>query len=211
MNALYTYCHTIISFANTTRVMDKNILLIKNMVCNRCIMAVEDILQRRGIPYTNIHLGELHTAQPLSEKQKDLLSKDLQQIGFGLIDNKTGGMIEKIKRLVIKRARNEVSEDDSRLKLSTYLSAQLHHEYTYLSNLFSSVESRTIENYFIEQRIEYVKELLVYGELTLSQIAMKLEYSSTAHLSGQFKKVTGLTPSHYKQIGQAKRKTLDEI
>lgn len=181
------------------------------MVCNRCIMAVEDILRRNGIAHTNVQLGELHSEQPLSEEEKELLSTELQQIGFELIDNKTGGVIDKIKRLVIKRARNEVGEDISRLKLSTYLAAELHHEYTYLSSLFSSVESRTIENYYIEQRIEYVKELLVYGELSLSEIAIKLEYSSTAHLSGQFKKITGLTPSHYKQIGQAKRKTLDQV
>jgi AraC-like DNA-binding protein len=135
----------------------------------------------------------------------------LNKIGFTLIDSKVSAIIEKVKKLTISRARNQVDEKEARLKLSTFLTNHVHHEYTYLSNLFSSIENRTIENYFIEQRIEYVKELLVYGELTLSQIALELEYSSTAHLSGQFKKVTGLTPSHYKQIGVEKRKGLDQV
>ena len=120
-------------------------------------------------------------------------------------------MAEKIKKLVIRRARNLATEEDAKLKLSNYLSSALHHDYSYLSNLFSSIEGRTIENYFIEQRIEYVKELLVYDEMTLSEIALQLEYSSTAHLSAQFKKVTGLTPSHYKKIGIEKRKALDHV
>src|ERR1044071_2782681 len=97
------------------------------------------------------------------------------------------------------------------MKLSDYLSSKLHHEYTYVSSLFSSIEGRTIENYYIEQRIEQAKELLTYGEMTLSQIALELEYSSTAHLSSQFKKITGLTPSHFKQIGAQKRKAIDQV
>jgi AraC-like DNA-binding protein len=112
---------------------------------------------------------------------------------------------------VIKKARNEVDEHESRTKLSNYLSTQLHHEYSYLSSFFSSIEGRTIENYFIEQRIEKAKELLIYGENNLSQIAFELEYSSVAHLSAQFKKVTGLTPSHFKTIGASKRKALDKV
>src|SRR5436190_21351590 len=121
------------------------------------------------------------------------------------------GLVEKIKQLVIKKARNEVSEKERKTKLSVYLSQHLHHEYTYLSSFFSSVEGRTIENYFIEQRIEKAKELLVYGQMTLSAIAYELEYSSVAHLSSQFKKITGLTPSYFKQVGTQKRKSLDHI
>jgi len=120
-------------------------------------------------------------------------------------------LIEKIKQLVIKRARNEGDEKGSKTKLSHYLSGEVNHEYSYLSSLFSSVEGRTIENYFIEQRIEKAKELLVYDQLTLSQIAFDLEYSNVAHLSTQFKKVTGLTPTYFKEIGVAKRKSLDDI
>ena len=181
------------------------------MVCNRCISAVEDILNNMAIPFKSVQLGEVELKSALKDTEKDALAEQLELTGFQLIDSRISGIIEKIKKLTIQRARNQVNEDDAKLKLSTFLSNHLHHEYTYLSSIFSSVESRTIENYFIEQRIEYVKELLVYGELTLSEIAMKLEYSSTAHLSGQFKKVTGLTPSYYKQLGTNKRRSLDEV
>lgn len=191
--------------------MAPNILLIKNMVCRRCMMAVEDILRKVPIPFEQILIGEVHTSASLSDEQRERLRQDLEQIGFELIDNRMSGLIEQIKQHVIKRARNGLSEQDSKKRLSDYLSAQLHHEYTYLSSLFSSIEGRTIENYYIEQRIEHVKELLTYGEMTLSQIALELEYSSTAHLSGQFKKITGLTPSHFRQIGAEKRKALDQV
>ena len=122
-----------------------------------------------------------------------------------------GGTVEKIKQLVIKKARNEVTDKEKKIKLSAYLSQNLHYEYTYLSSLFSSVEGYTIENYFIQQRIEKVKELLAYDEMTLSTIAFEMEYSSTAHLSSQFKQVTGLTPSHFKKVGSSKRKLLDHV
>jgi AraC family transcriptional regulator len=191
--------------------MSSTTLLVKNMVCNRCILAVEDILQNEMIPFQKVSFGEIHFAEEPSQQQKDRLTKRLTTIGFEIIDNHTGGLIEKIKTLVIKRARNEVTEQERKLKLSRYVSENVNHEYTYLSSLFSSVEGRTIENYFIEQRIEKAKELLVYGQLTLSQIAFDLEYSSVAHLSNQFKKITGLTPTHFKKIGMDKRRSLDTI
>jgi AraC family transcriptional regulator len=191
--------------------MSSTTLLVKNMVCHRCILAVEDILQNENIPFQKVSFGEIHLREELSQDQKERLSKKLTGIGFELIDNYTGGLIEKIKSLVIKKARNEVDEKESKKKLSHYLSEKVNHEYTYLSSLFSSVEGRTIENYFIEQRIEKAKELLIYGQLTLSQIAFDLEYSSVAHLSTQFKKITGLTPTYFKEIGMAKRKSLDKI
>ena len=134
-----------------------------------------------------------------------------ESIGFELIENRNTAMIENIKQLVIKRARNETSDQENSIKLSKFILSKINHEYTYLSSLFSSVEGRTIENYFIEQRIEKVKELLVYGQLTLSQIAFDLEYSSVSHLSTQFKKITGLTPTHFKEIGITKCKSLDII
>lgn len=186
-------------------------LLVKNMVCNRCILAVEDILKNEMIPFKSVTIGEMHLAGEVSPDQRDRLIQRLDKIGFELIDNYTGGLIEKIKQLVIKKARTEVTEKEKKIKLSQYLSANVNHEYTYLSSLFSSVEGRTIENYFIEQRIEKAKELLIYGQLTLSQISFDLEYSSVAHLSTQFKKVTGLTPSYFKEIGAAKRTSLDKI
>lgn len=186
-------------------------LLVKNMVCHRCILAVEEILKNESIPSQMVVIGEIYLLSPLSEIQKESLSKRLNAIGFELIDNYTSGLIEKIKQLVIKRARNEVHENDRKLKLSNYLSNNVNHEYTYLSSLFSSVEGRTIENYFIEQRIEKAKELLIYGQMTLSQIAFDLEYSSVAHLSTQFKKITGLTPSYFKEVGLQKRRALDKV
>jgi AraC family transcriptional regulator len=191
--------------------MPSTTLLVKNMVCHRCILAVEDILRYEKIPFQKVSFGEIYLQEELLEEQRERLTKKLIAIGFELIDNYTGGLIEKIKNLVIKKARNEVDEKESKTKLSNYLSQKVNHEYTYLSSLFSSVEGRTIENYFIEQRIEKAKELLVYGQLTLSQIAFDLDYSSTAHLSTQFKKITGLTPTYFKEIGMAKRKSLDKI
>ncbi|MFL5787728.1 MAG: helix-turn-helix domain-containing protein [Flavisolibacter sp.] len=186
-------------------------LFVKNMVCHRCQLAVEGILKQSDIAFDKVITGEIHLSSKLTETQHEQLKNRLTPIGLELIDNRASGMIEKIKQLVIKKARNEVPEKESNNKLSSYLSSHLHHEYTYLSSLFSSVEGRTIENYFIEQRIEKVKELLVYNELSLSQIAFDMDYSSVAHLSNQFKKITGLTPSHFKEIGSAKRKLLDKV
>ena len=191
--------------------MSSNTLLVKNMVCLRCVLAVEDILNHAAIPFAKVLFGEIHLINELAGEQKELLKKKLADIGFELIDNRMSGLIEKIKTHVIKKARNDVNEKDNNMKLSNYLSDKLHHEYTYLSSLFSSVEGRTIENFFIEQRIEKAKELLIYGQMTLSEIAYELEYSSVAHLSGQFKKITGLTPSYFKEVGSSRRKPLDSI
>lgn len=181
------------------------------MVCHRCVMAVENILQTETIPFYKVIFGEIHLRDELTDDQKSRLLQNLDKIGFEMIDNQTSGLVEKIKQLVIKRARNEMDSETNRIKLSIYISDVVHHEYTYLSSLFSSVEGRTIENYFIEQRIEKAKELLIYDQLTLSQIAHELEYSSVAHLSTQFKKITGLTPTYFKEIGTEKRKALDNI
>ena len=181
------------------------------MVCHRCILAVEEISRNESIPFQKIIFGEIHLSDELSPDKKERLTKELEAVGFELIDNHSSALIEKIKKLVIRKARNEADEKERTIKLSHYLSGNVNHEYTYLSSLFSSVEGRTIENYFIEQRIEKAKELLVYGQLTLSQIAFDLDYSSVAHLSAQFKKITGLTPTHFKEIGIAKRISLDKI
>jgi AraC family transcriptional regulator len=191
--------------------MSQEILFIKNMVCHRCVLAVEDVLKKEAMPFQKVIAGEIHLAEKLSTEKNDLLKIRLNAIGLELIDNRMSGLIEKIKQLVIKKARNEVEEKESKTKLSAWLSQHLHHEYTYLSSFFSSVEGRTIENYFIEQRIEKVKEMLVYNEMTLSQISFEMEYSSVAHLSNQFKKITGLTPSHFRKVGSIKRKMIDHI
>jgi len=191
--------------------MSENILLVKNMVCRRCMLAVETILEKTSIKFQKVDVGEIHLAEAISHEQQNLLSSEFTAIGLELIDNKNKGLIEKIKQLVLKKARNEVEEHEKKMKLSAYLSQNLYYEYTYLSGLFSSIEGYTIENYFIQQRIEKVKELLVYNQMTLSTISFEMEYSSTAHLSSQFKQVTGLTPSHFKKVGSEKRKLLDHI
>ena len=202
---------TAVALFSNLSLMATHILLVKNMVCHRCVLAVEGILQNIDIPFHKVLFGEIHVAAELEEAQKSNLIQQLEQVGFELIDDRTGGMIEKIKQVIILKARNKLDEKESKLKLSELLCNHLFLEYTYLSSLFSSIEGRTIENYFIEQRIEHAKELLIYGQMTLSEIAMELEYSSTAHLSSQFKKITGLTPSHFKGVGVSKRKSLDKV
>jgi YesN/AraC family two-component response regulator len=173
-------------------------------------MSVEDILHKNSIPFDKVLVGEIHL-KSVNEKQRNILSEKLQAIGLELIDNRIGSLVEKIKKLVIKKARNEIESKEKKVKLSNYLSSHLNHEYTYLSSLFSELEGRTIENFFITHRIEKAKELIVYGQMNLSEIAFELDYSSVAHLSGQFKKITGLTPTHFKEVGISKRKTLDKI
>jgi AraC-like DNA-binding protein len=186
-----------------------NSLFIKNMVCHRCIMVVGDILVRQGIKAKNITLGEVALEQPLAEGEKANLEEALEAVGFELIDDKKSRIIEKIKNVIISLVHEQ--DSDTKFTLSEVLAAELHHDYNYLSNLFSAVEGTTIEKYFIAQRIERVKELLVYDELSLSEIAFRLNYSSVAYLSNQFKKVTGLTPSHFKSIKDNKRQPLDGI
>ncbi|MCM4151218.1 AraC family transcriptional regulator [Arenibacter sp. N53] len=181
------------------------------MVCHRCILAVENILKNILIPYQKVNIGEIRLMVVPSRNEKERLNKELNAVGFEIIDNNTGRLIEKIKNLVIKMARNEVDEEVNRINLSTYLSSNVHHEYTYLSSLFSFIEGRTIENYFIEQRIEKAKELLTYDQMTLSQIACELNYCGVSHLSKQFKNITGLTPSLFKSQGIAQRFPIDKI
>lgn len=191
--------------------MSADILFVKNMVCLRCILAVEDVLRDLVIPFKVVSVGEIQLLEKMLQEKTDLLCISLARIGLELIDNRTAVTIEKIKQLIIKKARIELDEKDTKIKLSVYLSRNLHHEYTYLSSLFSLVEGRTIKNYFIEHRIEKVKELLGYKEMTLSEISFVMEYSSVAHLSNQFKKITGFTPSRYKQGSTLLRKPLDFI
>lgn len=184
-------------------------LFIKNMVCNRCIMVVQNELDKLGLPVKNISLGEVILEKDPSPEEKKNLEEVLLPLGFQLIDDKKSRIIERIKNVIIDLVHHQ--DNDAKTNLSDVLSSKLHHDYNYLSNLFSEVEGVTIEKYFIAQKIERVKELLVYDELSLSEIAFLLNYSSVAYLSNQFKKVTGLTPSHFKQIRADKRKPLDEV
>ncbi|HYG51929.1 MAG TPA: AraC family transcriptional regulator [Flavobacteriales bacterium] len=184
-------------------------LFIKNMVCSRCRMAVRNELEKAGIPFSAVELGEVEISGKTTPTQLKQLEKGLNELGFELIDDKKSRIIEKIKNHVIQL----VHHSDTLLKtnLSDYLADKLHYDYTYLSNLFSAIENTTIEKYYITQRIEKIKELLVYDEMSLSEIADKLGYSSGAYLSAQFKKVTGLTPSHYKALKEHKRKNIEEL
>ena len=181
-------------------------MYIKNMVCDRCITAVKDLMDKVEINYTDVNLGEVIIAEnELSNDQLNKLSKELVSIGFELIDDKKKRLIESIKTKIIELVHH--TEGQSALKLSVVLSNSLEYDYNYLSNLFSSIEAVTIEHFYIQQRIEKVKELLVYNELTTSEIADKLGYSSVAYLSSQFKKVTGLTPSQFKKLRDSSQRT----
>lgn len=180
------------------------------MVCNRCIMVVKNELQKLAIKPQNITLGEVTLDKPLSRTQKDEVSKVMIGLGFELISDKKSQIIEQIKTRIIQQVQNP-DKSLTKQNLSHTLSESTHHDYGYLSNLFSEVEGVTIEKYYIAQKIEKVKELLVYDELSLNEIADRLGYSSTAYLSNQFKKITGLTPSHFKKIKINKRKPLDEV
>lgn len=186
-----------------------NILFVKNMVCNRCIMVVQDELEKLGMDFTSIKLGEVTLTKELTSDKRNSLENVLVPLGFEVIDDKKSRIIEKIKNTIIDLVHHQ--DNDSKNNLSDILSKELNHDYNYLSNLFSEVEGTTIEKYFIAQKIEKIKELLVYDELSLSEIADRLNYSSVAYLSNQFKKVTGLTPSHFKQIREDRRKPLDKV
>lgn len=189
--------------------MAEQTLYIKNMVCNRCIMVVKSVLKDMDIEPLSIRLGEVVLPKKLEESKKEELGKTLENLGFSLIDNKKGRIIEQIKTAIIELVHT--NNNELKINLSYFISDRLHHDYKYLSNLFSEIEGTTIEKYYIAQKIERVKELLVYDELNLNEIAYQLNYSSVAHLSSQFKKVTGLTPSHFKQIKENKRKPLDKV
>lgn len=184
-------------------------LYIKNMVCSRCKMVVKDTLEANGIKTVSVELGEVDTTEQISKEQVSTIDAALKRLGFELIDDKKSKTIEKIKNAIITLVHH--SDHDLKTNLSTYISAQIQQDYNYLSNLFSEVEGTTIEKYFISQRIEKVKELLVYDELSLSEIAYQLGYSSVAYLSNQFKKVTGFTPSYFKSLKEIKRNNIEEL
>jgi AraC family transcriptional regulator len=180
------------------------------MVCNRCKTAVENALRKLQLHPVNVALGEVKIEEDeLSKEQLADVSGRLKAIGFELIDDRRSKLIEQIKTFVI--ASIHYQDETSREKYSVLLSRHLHHDYSYLSNLFSEVEGITIEQYIINQKTEKVKELLMYDELSLSEIAFKLGYSSSAHLSTQFKKLTGSTPSQFKKLRRKNRKSLDEV
>lgn len=185
-------------------------LRIKNMVCDRCISAVSGILKDLDIPVASLALGVAQTTGELDPARLKKLQTRLETEGFELIDDHRIKLVEEIKQQII-RLVHYGELDEMNENLSGYLSAALHKDYHYLSHLFSSLENNTIEQYFILQKIEKVKEWLVYNELTLQEMAYRLGYSSTAHLSNQFKKITGFTPTAFKQLKEHHRKPIDKV
>ena len=184
-------------------------LSIKNMVCGRCIKVVKDELLNLGLKVIDVNLGYAQLDKKPGKPMHDKIANVLSANGFELLDEKGAKIIEQIKNLIVESIHHSASQPKT--NYSDFIADHLHHDYSYVSNLFSQVEGLTIEQYIINQKIEKVKELLVYDELSLSQIAIQLGYSSTAHLSSQFKKLTGLTPSAFKQNGIQNRRSLDDI
>jgi AraC family transcriptional regulator len=186
------------------------ILHIKNMVCDRCIMVVRQQLQNIGMNVSEVKLGSA-TVQPEQDSgQLSLISSQLKLLGFDLLDNEKDQMVERIKSLIIEKVHYS-DLADTHLNFSQYLSDGLKKDYAYLSRMFSDSEDTTIEKFIIQQKIEKVKELLEYGQLNLNEITWKMGYSSSAHLSAQFKSITGLTPSQFKATGEMSRKPIDKI
>lgn len=183
-------------------------LQIKNMVCPRCIMAVENSLKNLNIPFIEVRLGEVLLQNKISNEKLVKLQTKIEKLGFELLDDKNSAIINQIKTIIIEQIQNS---SEGNLILSELLTEKLNKEYSQLSKLFSATSGITIEQFTILQKIEKVKELLVYDELSLKEIAYRLGYSSSAHLSAQFKKVTGLTPTEFKNLGNSERKGIDGI
>ncbi|HET6538861.1 MAG TPA: AraC family transcriptional regulator [Chryseolinea sp.] len=184
-------------------------LYIKYMVSHRCKMMVIDELKKVGLQHTAVDLGMVETLQDLSEEQRALLKENLLKSGLELLDDKKSILIERIKNLIVEMVHYSDQLPD--LNYSEYISNKLEYDYTYLSNIFSEVKGTTIQQFIIIHKIERVKELLLYDELNLTEIAYKLHYSSVAHLSNQFKKVTGLSPSFFKKLKQKRIGNLENM
>lgn len=184
-------------------------LYVKNMVSTRCKMMVKDELKKLGLHYIVVDLGGVEISESLSSHQFEEFKVALLRSGLELMDDKKSMLIERIKNVIVELVHH--SDEQLKTNFSNYLSDKLQYDYTYLANLFSEVEGITIEKFLISHKIEKVKELIVYDELNLTEIASKLHYSSVAHLSNQFKKVTGLTPSHFKQLKDKRRIVLEKV
>lgn len=185
-------------------------LHIKNMVCDRCIKSVTSIFERNGVIPESVQLGEVKLKENINGELKQRIREQLSDEGFVLLDDQKAKLVDLVKRAIIELVHyGEL--DEMNKNLSSYLADKLQKDYHYLSTLFSSVENTTIEQYFILQKIEKVKEWLVYNEFTLSEMAFKLGYTSVAHLSAQFKKMTGFTPSQFKLLKDHHRKPIDRI
>ncbi len=179
------------------------------MVSNRCKLAVRDELKKLGLHFIVLDLGEVEIMESLSLEKRALLKQGLLDSGLELMDDKKSILIEKIKNIIIQMIHH--SEEIIKINFSDYLSEKLDHNYTYLANLFSEVQGTTIEHFIISHKVERIKELMIYGEHNITEISWKMGYSSVAHLSSQFKKVTGLSPTHFKQLKNKRRNPIEEI
>jgi AraC-like DNA-binding protein len=179
------------------------------MVSARCKMAVKEELKKLGLHFIVVDLGEVEIMENISVDQREQLKTALLISGLELMDDKRSVLIEKIKNVIIEMVHH--TEEVINVNFSHFLSEKLNHDYTYLANLFSEVQGTTIEQFIISHKIERIKELIIYGELNITEIAWKMNYSSVAHLSNQFKKMTGLSPSHFKQLKEKRRIPIEEI
>jgi AraC-like DNA-binding protein len=179
------------------------------MVSNRCKLVVKEELRKLGLHFIVVDLGEVEIMEDLTAEQRDKLRDALQVSGLELMDDKRAVLIEKIKTVIIEMVHH--SDEMIKVNFSDYLSEKLKHDYTYMANLFSEIQGMTIAQFIISHKIERIKELIIYDELNITEIAWKMNYSSVAHLSNQFKKVTGLSPSHFKQLKERRRMPIDEI
>jgi len=184
-------------------------IYIKHMVSNRCKMAVKEELRKLGLHFIVVDLGEVEIMENISAEQREQMKTALLTSGFELMDDKKAILIEKIKNAVIEMVHH--SDEAIKTNFSDFLSEKLNHNYTYLANLFSEVQGTTIEHFIIAHKIERIKELIIYDELNITEIAWKMNYSSVAHLSNQFKKVTGLSPSHFKQLKDKRRSSIEDV
>lgn len=185
------------------------VVQIKNMVCDRCITAVQNEFEKLNIPTKSVVLGEVVTLDSISKETKNQLKANLENIGFELLEDKKHQLIERVKNIIIELIHHKHTQLN--INLSDYIGDQIGMDYSSISKQFSESEHTTIEKFVIAQKIERVKELISYNELTMSEIADHLHYSSVAHLSGQFKKITGITPSEYKNAVLKDRKPLNEV
>ena len=184
-------------------------IFIKNMVCIRCQMVVKAELDKLDLQYSDVKIGEANIIRNITPQKLEQLDIGLRKSGLELMDNNKSVLVEKIKNAIVELVH--YSEEQIKVNLSDYLSDYLKYDYTYLANLFSEVKGTTIEKFYLAHKIERVKELIVYDQLNLTEIAYRMQYSSVAHLSNQFKKITGLTPSHFKDLKNKRRKALDKM
>lgn len=184
-------------------------LYVKYMVSIRCKMLVKEALKKLGIPFFVVELGVIDIPGGISHEQKEMFRAILANAGLELMDDKKAMLIEKIKLVIVEMVH--YSDELPKVNFSEYISKKLDYDYTYLANLFSEVQGTTIEQYIISHKIERIKELIVYGEMNMTEIAHSMHYSSVAHLSSQFKKSTGLTPTHFKNLKVKRRKPLEDI